>query len=91
MNTLNIIYIYIYKRVYLYHNNNDVDDDEHGRSNMMTVMVILIIIIIIIQIHSTPDKSDSQGTGKSVRLSDISDLSEIQNSIQIRHEIRSVS
>ena len=30
-------------------------------------------------IQSTPDKADSQGTGKSVRLSDISDLSEIKN------------
>ena len=32
-----------------------------------------------LDIQSTPDKSDSQGTGKSVRLSEISDLSEIKN------------
>ena len=47
--------------------------------------------IIYIYIQSTPDKSDSQGTAKSVRLSDVSDLSEIQNIMQIRHEMRSVS
>ena len=40
---------------------------------------------------STPDKSDSQVTRKSVRLSEMSDLSEIQNIIQIRHATRSVS
>ena len=39
-------------------------------------------------IQSTPDKSDSQGTGKSVRLSEMSDLSENQNSMQIRHEMQ---
>ena len=44
-----------------------------------------------IYIQSTPDKSDSQGTGKSVRLSDMSDLSEIKNIMQIRHEMRSAS
>ena len=42
-------------------------------------------------IQSTPDKSDSQGTWKIVRLSEMSDLSEIQNYMQIRHEMRSVS
>ena len=42
-------------------------------------------------IQSTPDKSDSQGTGKSVPLSEMSDLSDIKNSMQIRHEIRSAS
>ena len=41
--------------------------------------------------QSTPDKSDSQGTRKSVRLSQMSDLSEIQNIMQIRYEMRSVS
>ena len=44
-----------------------------------------------IYIQSTPDKSDSQGTGKSVPLSEMSDLSEIQNIMQIKHEMRSVS
>ena len=39
------------------------------------------------QIQSTPDKSDSQGTWKNVRLSEMSDLSEIQNIMQIIHEI----
>ena len=42
-------------------------------------------------IQSTPDKSDSQGTEKCVRLSEMSDLSEIQNIMQIRHEMRSMS
>ena len=42
-------------------------------------------------IQSTPDKADSQGTGKSVRLSEMSDLSDIKNIMQIRHEIRSAS
>ena len=42
-------------------------------------------------LQSTPDKSDTQGTGKSVQLSEMSDLSEIQNIMQIRHEMRSVS
>ena len=44
-----------------------------------------------INIQSTPDKSDSQGTGKSVRLGEMSDLYEIQNIMQIIHEMRSVS
>ena len=35
--------------------------------------------------------SDSQGTGISFRLSEISDLSDIQNITQIRHEMRSAS
>ena len=39
-------------------------------------------------IQSTPDNSDSQGTGKSVQLSEMSDLSEIQNTMQIRHDVR---
>ena len=42
-------------------------------------------------IQSTPDKSDTQGTVKSVQLSEMSDLYEIQNIMQIRHEMRSVS
>ena len=42
-------------------------------------------------IQSTSDKSDSQGTGESVRLSEMSDLSEIQNIMQIRCATRSVS
>ena len=44
-----------------------------------------------IHIQSTPDKSDSQGTGKSVRLSEMFDLPVIQNIMQIRHEMRSAS
>ena len=36
-------------------------------------------------------KWDSQGTGISDQLSEMSDLSEIQNYMQIRHEMRSVS
>ena len=42
-------------------------------------------------VQSTPDKSDTQWTGKSVRLSEMSDLSEIQNIMKIRHDMRSVS
>ena len=42
-------------------------------------------------IQSTPDKSDSQGTGKIIRLSEMSDLSEIQNIMQIRRAMHSVS
>ena len=42
-------------------------------------------------IQSTPDKWDSHGTGKSVRLSEMSDLSEIHNIMQIRRATRSVS
>ena len=38
-------------------------------------------IYIYIYIQSTPDKSDSQGTGK------VSDLSEIKNIMQIIHEM----
>ena len=55
------------------------------------MIVIIRYIIIYNYIQSTPDKSDSQGTGKSVRLSEMSDLSEIQNIIQMRHEMRSAS
>ena len=55
------------------------------------VLEYAIYIYIYIYTQSTPDKSDSQGTGKSVRLSEMSDLSEIQNIIQIRHEMCSVS
>ena len=40
-------------------------------------MSICVIYVNIYNIQSTPDKSDSQGTGKSVRLSEMSDLSEI--------------
>ena len=62
---------------------------------LMCVCVYLgmhfVLIYIYIYIQSTPDKSDSKGTGKSIRLSEISDLSEIQNDMQIRHEMRSVS
>ena len=47
----------------------------------------LLLQCICIYIQSTPDKSDSQGTGKSVRLRYVSDLSEIQNIMQIRHEM----
>ena len=45
------------------------------------------ILQYILYIQSTPDKSDSQGTGKNVRLSEMSDLSEIQNIMQIIHEM----
>ena len=45
----------------------------------------------MIYIQSTPDKSDSQVTGKSVRLSEMSDLSDIKNIMQIRHATRCVS
>ena len=44
-----------------------------------------------IYIQSTPYKSDSQGTGKIVRLSEMSNLYEIHNIMQIRHEMRSMS
>ena len=54
-------------------------------------IIIIYYIYIYIYIQSTPNKSDSQGTGKSVRLSEMSDLSEIQNIMQIRHEMRSAS
>ena len=50
-----------------------------------------ISINLYIYIQSTPDKSDSQGSGKRVRFREISDLSEIQNIMQIRHEMRSES
>ena len=50
-----------------------------------------ILCILYIHIQSTPDNSDSQRTGKSVRLSEMSDLSEINNIMQIRHEMRSAS
>ena len=52
-------------------------------------MILYIYIYIYIYTQSTPDKSDSQGTEKSVRHSEMSDLSEIQNIMQIRNEIRS--
>ena len=52
---------------------------------------MIYIHIYIKLIQSTPDKSDTQGTGKSVRLSEMPDLSEIQKIMQIRHEMRSVS
>ena len=48
-------------------------------------------MFLYMYIQSTLDKSDSQGTGKSVRLSEMSDLSEIQNIMQIRHEMRGAS
>ena len=49
------------------------------------------MFIIYSVIQSTPYKSDSQGTGKIVRLSEISDLSEINNIMHIRHATRNVS
>ena len=52
---------------------------------------IIFKYIIYIYIQSTPDKSDSQGNGKNVRLSEMSDLSEIKNIMQMRHEMRSAS
>ena len=51
----------------------------------------MFINIVHYQLQSTPDKSDSRGTGKSVRLSEMSDLSEIQNIMQIRHATLSAS
>ena len=51
----------------------------------------LMFMNLMYDIQSTPDKSDSQVTGKSVQLSEISDLSEIKNIMQIRHATRSVS
>ena len=48
---------------------------------------MILIKLKNIYIQLTPDKSDSQGTGKNVRLSEISDLSEIQNMMQIRDEM----
>ena len=50
-----------------------------------------VLIYIYIYIQSTTDKSDSQGTGKSVPLSEMSDLSEIHNMMQIRYAMRSAS
>ena len=47
------------------------------------IMYIKLYYEFNIIIQSTPDKSDSQGTGKSVRLS------EIKNIMKIRHEMRS--
>ena len=41
--------------------------------------------------QSITDKSHWQGTEKSVRLSEMSDLSEILNIMQIRHEMRRAS
>ena len=61
----------------------------HLLTNIIYINVIYIYIYIYIQ--STPDKSDSQETGKIVRLSEMSDLSEIKNIMQIRHEILSAS
>ena len=46
---------------------------------MMMMMMMVYYTQIYIYIQSTPDKSDSQVTGKSVRLSEMSDLSEIKN------------
>ena len=59
--------------------------------NHVYVVNIILDNTIVIYIQSTPDKSDSQGTGKSVRLSEMSDLPDIQNIMQIRHEMRSAS
>ena len=47
--------------------------------------IIYLMGINILQL--TPDKSDSQVTGKSVRLSEMSDLSEINNITEIIHEM----
>ena len=48
------------------------------------IYIDCIYIYIYIYIQSTPDKSDSQGTWKIVRLSEMSDLSEIQNIMQLK-------
>ena len=51
----------------------------------------MLFRLMDILVQSTPDKSNSQGTGKSVRLSEMSDLSEIKKIMQIRHEMRRAS
>ena len=43
---------------------------------------------VVYILQSTLNKSDSQGTAKSFRLSEMSDLSEIQKIMQIRHAAR---
>ena len=77
----------------------------HGRFSIYYLLQfyddinILIIIYAYIFVYkhtyiytqSTPDKSDSQGTEKSVRFSEMSDLSDIQNIMQIRLEMRNMS
>ena len=50
--------------------------------------MLCIMFYIISYIQSTPVKSDSQGTRKSVRLSEMFDLSEIKNIMQIRYEMQ---
>ena len=50
--------------------------------NVCVTTYILQYIYIYIYIQSTPDKSDTQGTGKGVRLSEMSDLSDIHNIMQ---------
>ena len=52
--------------------------------------VVLLCQVCVYIYTVTPDKSNSQGTGKSVRLSEMSNLSEIQKIMQIRHTTRSV-
>ena len=54
------------------------------------LLSINIYIYIYIYIQSTPDRSDSQGTGKRVRLIEMSELSEIQNIKQINSATCSV-
>ena len=58
---------------------------------IINYIYVYLLFLLDIIIQSTPDKSDSQGTRKSVRLSEMSDLSEIHNYMQIQHEMRSVS
>ena len=50
-----------------------------------------MIIILQSTLDNLSDRSDSQGAGISVRLSEMSDLSDIQNIMQIRRATPSVS
>ena len=54
------------------------------------VLQIHYTTYIYIYIQSTTDKSDSQGTGKRVQLIEMSELSEIQNIMQINRATCSV-
>ena len=66
---INNLYNFFY---YIYNLQNDMN-------NINININIITLLLYNIYIQSTPDKSDSQGTGKSVRLSEMSDLSEINN------------
>ena len=53
----------------------NINDTNTYNKQYLVNLHIYIYIYIYINIQSTPDKSDSQGTGKSVRLIEKSDLS----------------